>query len=153
MFKSKRRNLRQLLESFNDTFGKERIMELESFVDHGEYGIAIEFLSSWIYDEDIAITAAQEAAILKSSADYGIDAEYHALIGRTPPYPDPRTPEMIAESERVMNPSMENVKYFAQANQMLIAIKMYREITGAGFEDAIVSVERMNASSDQSTET
>jgi hypothetical protein len=116
--------------------------------DHGEYGIAIEVLSSWIYDEDIAVTAAQEAAILKSSADYGVDAEYHAFIGRTPPYPDLRTPEMIAVSERAMNPSMENVKYFAQANQMLIAVKMYREITGAGLEEAVASVEQMNASSD-----
>jgi hypothetical protein len=148
MFKGKQRNLRQLLKSFNDAFGKERIMELESFVDHGEYGIAIELLSSWIYDEDIAVTAAQEAAILKSSADHGVDAEYHAFIGRTPPYPDLRSPEMIAVSERAMNPSMENVKYFAQANQMLIAVKMYREITGASLEEALASVERINASSD-----
>ena len=123
MFKGKQRNLRQLLKSFNDAFGKERIMELESFVDHGEYGIAIELLSSWIYDEDIAVTAAQEAAILKSSADHGVDAEYHAFIGRTPPYPDLRSPEMAAVSERAMNPSMENVKYLAETNQMLVALK------------------------------
>jgi ribosomal protein L7/L12 len=43
---------------------------------------------------------------------------------------------------------MENVKYFAQANQMLIAVKMYREITGASLEEALASVERINASSD-----
>jgi len=119
-------------------------MELESFVDHEEYGIAIEVLSSWIYDEHIAVSPAQEAAILKSSNDYGVEAEYHAFICRTPPYPHLRTPEMIAESEPAMNPSMENVKYFAQANQMLIAIKMYREITDVSLEEAVASVERMN---------
>ena len=86
MFKSKQQNLRRLLKSFNDVFGKERIMELESFVDHREYAIAIEVSSCWICDEDIAFTAAQEAAILKSSANYRVDAEYHAFIDRAPPY-------------------------------------------------------------------
>jgi hypothetical protein len=123
MFKSKQQNLRRLLKSFNDVFGKERIMELESFVDHREYAIAIEVSSCWICDEDIAFSAAQEAAILKSSANYRVDAEYHAFIGRAPPYPDLRTPEMAAVSERAMNPSMENVKYLAETDQMLVALK------------------------------
>ena len=116
-----------------------------SYVDHGECGLAVEFLSNWIYEDDIAVGSEQEVAILKSSSDYGVDPDYHAFVGRTPPYPDLRTPEQIAESERLMRPTMENVEHFARANQRLLAVKMYREITGVGLEEAVASVERIAA--------
>jgi hypothetical protein len=45
---------------------------LESNLDHGEYGLATEFLSDWIYEMDAAVSDEQEEAILKSSSVYGL---------------------------------------------------------------------------------
>ncbi len=96
----KKRNLRRLIDSFGTAFSSERVADLQSYVNHGEYGLAIEILSEMIYEDDIAVDAEQEKAILKSSTDFGVDHDYHAFIGRRPPYPDLRTPEQIADARK-----------------------------------------------------
>ncbi len=143
MFSNKQRDLRRLLDLFNTDFDADRMSELASFVDHGEYGLAIEVLSSWIYEDDIKVSPDQEAAILKSSSDYGIDPRSHGFIGRTPPYPDLRTLDQIVESNRAMTPNMENVQRLARSNHMVLAVRMYREITCVGLTEAVDAVGRL----------
>jgi hypothetical protein len=136
-------DLNRLIALFDGDFEPERLADLESYVDAGEGQIAIEILSAWIYDEDVAVSNEQEHAILKSSRDYGIAPAFHVFIGRTPPYPDLRTPEQVEVSERAQITTMENVKFLAQRNHMISAIKMYRQITGADLAEAVASVKIM----------
>ena len=147
MFRSKKHELRQLIESFSEDLGENRSAELSLYVDHGECGLAVELLSDWIYEADITVSPVQESSILRSSRDFGVDPQYHAFLGRSPPYPDLRTPEQRNESMQLSTPTLDNVARLAKSNQKLIAIQMYRELTGAGLNEAADYVERVIASS------
>ncbi|MFM2167585.1 MAG: hypothetical protein RIS79_1956 [Verrucomicrobiota bacterium] len=41
---------------------------------------------------------------------------------------------------------MQNVEALARSNDMLLAVKMYRELTGVGFREAMQCVENLTAS-------
>ncbi len=146
MFRNKQQFLRALIDSFGASFTLERIVDLKAYVDHGEYGLAIEFLSDWIYEEDVLVSPEQEAAILQASSDYGVDAGRHAFIGRTPPYPDLRNTGQAEGAPSNLRPTMQNVEALARSNDMLLAVKMYRELTGVGLREAMECVESLTAS-------
>jgi len=92
MFGKRQRELRKLIDSFRTTSNGELLEDANEFVDHGEWGLAIEFLSDWIYDNDVAVSTLQCQTILRLSKVFGVDSEYHAFMGKMPPYPDLRTP-------------------------------------------------------------
>jgi hypothetical protein len=85
--------LRDLIDSFVDSQIGSRLPDLHDYVDHNESGLALEMLSDWIYEDDVEVSSDQTKAILELSSRFGVSADYHAFIGRTPPYPDLRTPE------------------------------------------------------------
>ena len=88
--------LRDLIDSFEGSQISSLLPELHDYVDHNESGLAIEMLSDWIYEHDVEVSSDQIKAILNLSSRFGVSEDYHEFIGRTPPYPDLRSPEQRA---------------------------------------------------------
>ena len=91
--------LRTLIDSFEGSQIASLLPDLHDYIDHNEPGLAIEMLSDWIYERDVAVSPDQTKAILELSPRFGVSEDYHAFIGRTPPYPDLRTPEQRAHEK------------------------------------------------------
>ena len=90
------KKLRKLINSFERSALAERLPELIDYIEHNEFGLSLEILSSWIYEYDVAVLPEQEERIMELSDGMGIPRDYHSFVGRTPPYPDLRTPEQKA---------------------------------------------------------
>ena len=143
LFRSKTKELNQLIKSFENTALKERLHELHSFVDECEYGLAIESLSEWIYEYDVFVNQEQESKILKLSKDFGVKENYHKFIGKNPPYPDLRTEEQKALDERAANVCLENIECFAKKGDLLTAVGMYRRLYNTDLEKAFLEVNKL----------
>lgn len=113
------------------------------YVEHREYGLAIEILSDWIYEHDVETSVDQQEAFVRVSERYGVDPSYHAFLGRQPPYADLRTPQHLAEEELLHTPSLDTVRHLVRTGRKLMAIRMYREVTGASLDQTIAAVDRM----------
>ena len=55
----------KLLDDIGDKLGPERVSTAKDFVEHGEYGVALEFIADWLDEDDIAISR-QELKMMES---------------------------------------------------------------------------------------
>lgn len=90
LFSNRDEGLRDLIKSFSDAFEANKIGDVLGYVDHGEPGLALEILSSWIYENDVAVSDSQQQIFVVESNRYGIDPKSHRFLNRQPPYPDLR---------------------------------------------------------------
>jgi hypothetical protein len=87
LFFDRDKSLRGLIKSFGDAFEADKIGDLLEYVDHGEPGLALEILSDWIYEDDVAVSNRQLQLFVVESDRYGIDPKSHPFLNRQPPYP------------------------------------------------------------------
>jgi hypothetical protein len=137
------KGLRDLIRSFGDAFEADMIRDLLEYVDHNEPGLALEILGDWIYENDIGVSDSQQQCFVIESNRYGINPERHGFLNRQPPYPDLRTLEQLADEELKMTPSLDSVQMLARSDRKILAVRMYRELTGATLEEAVAAVEHM----------
>lgn len=123
----------QLNRSARDT-----ILELH---DHGEYGLAVEWTSDMIYDYDIAVLNDGIRHFKKLAKEAGVTKDYWKFMEAGPPYPKEGTPDQDRESAYLAAPSMEGAQYFARKGMTILAIRIYREVTGASLANAKKAVE------------
>lgn len=142
-FSDRYKGLRDLIKSFANAFDHEKVEELLEYVDHGEPGLALEMLSDWIYENDFIVSADQQRLFVIESDRYGIDPKSHRFLGCQPPYQDLRTAEQIDEEKLLTKPSLDRVRLLARTGRTIVAVRMYRQLTGAGSEESLAAVERM----------
>jgi hypothetical protein len=144
MFWNHRKELIQLVNSFQTLITGEKLESVLADVEYNEPGLALECLSSLIYELDVTVSVSQETEILRLSKHYGVDENYHKFIGRNPPYPDLRTEEQKALnlkfSEDLAEASIENIKILATGGQMIEAVRMHRQLFGSTLAEAVEKV-------------
>lgn len=140
-----RENDDMTLTEFLDTYtfqlnrsARDTILELH---DHGEYGLAVEWTSNMIYDYDIAVPTEGIRHFKRLAKEAGVTKDYWKFMEAGPPYPKESTPEQDRESAYLAAPSMEGARYFARKGMTILAIRIYREVTGASLSDAKNAVE------------
>ncbi len=154
MFRRKQKRLKSLMLSFGDSDIADRLPEHLDMFANGEWGLALEMLSSDIYELDVPVSPEQERLFREVSPQFNVPVESHAFIGRSPPYPDLRTTEQMSDDERAeqarAHPSFESVGQRANLGSGVEAIRMYRAMTGADLRSAKEAVDRL---AEDATET
>jgi len=134
------------LSEFLDTYAfqlddaaREQILE---FQFHGEYGLAVEWASDMIYEYDIPIPEEGIRHFKKLVKKAGVTKDCWQFMEAGPPYPQHyATPQQDQESAYLAVPSLEGAQYFAQTGKTILAIRIYRKVTGASLTDAKKAVD------------
>jgi hypothetical protein len=90
LFFDRNEGLRDLIKSFGIAFEPDKIGDLLEYVDHNEPGLALEILSDWIYENDVAVSDRQQQLFIVETNRYGMDPKSHRFLNSQPPYPDLR---------------------------------------------------------------
>jgi hypothetical protein len=114
---------------------------IDEFQLHGEYGLAVEWTSNMIYDYDIAVPKEGILLFKKLAKNAGVTKKYWRFMENGPPYPKETTPTEDREAAYAAAPSLEGAEYFAKKGMSILAIRIYREVTGASLAEAKRAVE------------
>jgi len=121
-----------------NTSAREQILEFQM---HGEYGLAVEWTSDMIYEYDITVPAEGIRHFKKLAKNAGVTKDYWKFMEAGPPYSKLTTPEQDREAAYVAVPSLEGARHFARNGMTILAIRIYREVTGASLSEAKKAVE------------
>jgi len=134
--------LYEFLDTYAFQLNRSARETIEEFWEHGEYGLAVEWTSDMIHDYDITVPEEGIRHFKWLAKKAGVTKDYWKFMEDGPPYPvHHATPQEDQESAYLAAPSMEGAHYFARAGKTILAIRIYREVTGASLVDAKRAVE------------
>lgn len=136
-------DLTDLIASFDGAIPAHVLENLQSYVDQGEHDLALEDLATAVYEHHVAVDDAREARFVALARAMDMDPAELGFVGRTPPYPDLRTPAQRALQQGDDTPSPERVRALAEAGLRINAVRMQRALTGQSLADAKRIVDAM----------
>lgn len=133
--------LTEFLDTYAFQLDRTARQTIQEFLLHREYGLAVEWTSNMIHDHDIAVPTEGVRIFKKLAKEAGVSKEYWRFMKAAPPYPKVSTPEDDRDAAYLAVPSMEGAQYFAKKGMTILAVRIYREVTGASLMDAKKTVD------------
>jgi hypothetical protein len=137
------------LDEYAAGLGSNTVAKVWELYEVGEHGLAVEWLSNDIYEANLAIPPEGCRLFQKLAKANNVSDEYWRFMEDGPPYADLQTEEQRVDAKHLARPSLESAEYFARKGNVMVAIRMYREVTGASLPDAKETVDLWSRVSSQ----
>ncbi len=146
------RTLDDFLDEYAYELDKDLHIIIDDFQGQGEYTLAVEWVSDKIYDDDIAISPEGVRLFRRLAEETGVSEEYWRFMEAGPPYPDLVGAERDEATAPLTEPSLEAAESFAREGKTIVAVRMYREVTGASISEAKKAIDEWSSQQGVSTD-
>jgi len=128
MFQSNSKELIRFINQFKELLSNWSINECIDYVKHNESGLALQFLSEYLYEENVFVNESLKKSYIGFANQYKVSKTYWSYMGASIPYPD--LSSQLTESEQfdLSEPTDEKIVQLQRNGNSVMAFRMCREL-------------------------